>query len=159
MKLAWDNSFRIVLPDGAVRWIQSLGRAERDDAGRVTRLTGLDLDITERRRTEEALQARRDEKRDRQLRLLLETAEQGIVLVDVKGFILTANRALEAMFGWGAGELVGQPIERLLPASLRDAHGRHRTGYFRRRVRDSWVRTSISSVSAGTARAFRSKSA
>ncbi len=129
-KVAWDNSFRIVLPDGAVRWIQSLGRAERDDAGRVMRLTGLDLDITERRRAEEALQARRDEKRDRQLRLLLETAEQGIVLVDAKGFILTANRALEAMFGWGAGALVGQPVERLLPASLRDAHGRHRTGYF-----------------------------
>jgi PAS domain S-box-containing protein len=51
--------------------------------------------------------------------------------VDAKGFILTANRALEAMFGWGPGELVGQPIERLLPASLREAHVRHRTSYFR----------------------------
>jgi PAS domain S-box-containing protein len=130
-KVAWDNSFRIVLPNGAVRWIQSLGRAERDASGAVTRLTGLDLDITVRRRTEEAVQALRDEKRDQQLRLLLETAEQGIVLVDAKGFILTANRALEAMFGWGPGELVGQPIERLLPASLREAHVRHRTSYFR----------------------------
>ncbi len=129
-KVAWDNSFRIVLPNGTVRWIQSLGRADRGADGRVTRLTGLDLDITERRHTEEALQALRDEKRDRQLRLLLETAEQGIVLVDAKGFILTANRALQAMFGWGPGELVGQPVERLLPASLRDGHVRHRTNYF-----------------------------
>ena len=128
-KVAWDNSFRIVLPNGDVRWIQSLGRAERDAEGRLTRLTGLDLDITERRRTEEALRALHDEKRDRQLRLLLETAEQGIVLVDAKGFILTANRALETMFGWGPGELVGQQVERLLPTSLRDRHVRDRTRY------------------------------
>jgi len=119
-----------VLPDGEVRWIQSLGRAERDANGRITRLTGLDLDITERRRVEETRQALRDEKRDRQLRLLLETAEQGIVLVDAKGFILTANRALESMFGWGPGELVGQPVERLLPASMRDGHTRYRSSYF-----------------------------
>jgi PAS domain S-box-containing protein len=129
-KSAWDSSFRIVMPDGTPRWIQSLGRAERDANGQVTRLIGLEMDITERRRAEEALQARRDEKRDRQLRLLLETAEQGIVLVDAKGFILTANRALEAMFGWAPGALVGQSIERLLPASLRDAHMQHRIGYF-----------------------------
>ena len=127
---AWDKSFRIVLPDGTVRWLQSLGRAERDANGQVVRLTGLELDITERRRAEEALQALRDEKRDRQLRLLLETAQQGIVLVDAKGFILTANRALEAMFGWAPGELVGQSIEGLLPASLHDTHVRHRTAYF-----------------------------
>ena len=84
----------------------------------VTRLTGLELDITERRRADEALQARRDEERDRELRLLLETAAQGIVSVDARGTIVTANRALEAMFGWAPGELIGQSIERLVPSSL-----------------------------------------
>ncbi len=98
--------------------------------GQVTRLTGLDLDVTERRRAEEALQARRDEERDRELRLLLETATQGIVSVDAQGTIVTANRALEAMFGWAPGELIGQSIERLVPPSVRDAHVQHRTGYF-----------------------------
>ena len=115
-KDSWEHTFRIVRPDGTVAWIQSRGRADRDADGRVTRLTGLDLDITERRRIEEALQARRDEEHDRALRTLLETATQGIVSVDARGMIVTANRAFEAMFGWAADELIGQPIERLLPS-------------------------------------------
>src|SRR5262249_4304780 len=129
-RAAWDNSFRIVRRDGSVAWIQSLGRAERDDTGAVTRLTGLELDVTERRRLEEALQAQRDEARDRELRLLLETAAQGIVSVDAQGTIVTANHALEAMFGWAPGELIGQSIERLVPQSLRGLHAQHRAGYF-----------------------------
>jgi PAS domain S-box-containing protein len=129
-KDSWDNTFRIVLTDGSVRWIQSLGRAERAADGQVLRLTGLDLDITERRLAEDAMTARRDEERDRELRLLLETATQGIVSVDARGLIVTANHAMEMMFGWEKGELIGQSIERLLPSSLRGAHATHRTAYF-----------------------------
>ena len=127
---AWDTAFRIVRPDGTVSWIQSLGRAERDAKGQVTRLTGLEMDITERRRLEQALQAQRDEERDRELRLLLETATQGIVSVDAQGMIATANRALEAMFGWAPGALVGQSIEQLVPQFSRDAHAGLRAKYF-----------------------------
>jgi PAS domain S-box-containing protein len=94
-RVSWDNTFRFVRPDGAVLWMQSLGRADRDHNGQVTRLTALDFDVTERRRAEESLQARRDEERDHELRLLLETAAQGIVSVDAQGFIVTANRAAE----------------------------------------------------------------
>src|SRR5262249_26975996 len=117
MKDAWDNTFRIVRDNGTIAWIQSRGRAERDGAGRVTRLTGLDLDITQRRLAEETLQARREEERDRALQALLQTSTQGIVSVDAQGRIVTANPALEMMFGWAPGELIGQSIERLLPAS------------------------------------------
>ena len=82
------------------------------------------------REHEEALRARRDEERDRELQLLLETATQGIVVVDAQGTIVTANRALEAMFGWAPGELIGQSIARLVPPAVRDAHAQHWTGYF-----------------------------
>jgi PAS domain S-box-containing protein len=129
-KDTWDNTYRFVRADGTVLWIQSLGRADRDGHGQVLRLTGLELDITERRRTEEALQARRDEEHDRELRLLLETATQGIVSVDARGRIITANRALEAIFGWAPGELAGQSIERLVPSMSRDLHRQHRVDYF-----------------------------
>jgi len=71
-KDAWDNTFRIVLPNGNISWIQSLGRADRAADGQVTRLTGLDLDVTARRQAEEALQARRDEERDRERTVELE---------------------------------------------------------------------------------------
>jgi PAS domain S-box-containing protein len=64
------------------------------------------LDVTARRLAEEALRARRDEEHNRELRLLLETAAQGIVSFHVQGLIVTANRAMEAMFGWGPGELI-----------------------------------------------------
>jgi PAS domain S-box-containing protein len=51
----FDITFRIVRPDGTVSWIQSLGQAHRDNQGQVTRFTGLELDITSRKRAEEAL--------------------------------------------------------------------------------------------------------
>ncbi len=119
-KDSWEHTFRIVRPDGTVAWIQSRGRADRDADGRVTRLTGLDMDITERRRTEDALQARRDEEHDRTLRTLLETATQGIVSADARGMIVFANRAVEGMFGCAAEELIGQPVERLMPSIFFD---------------------------------------
>ena len=123
----WDHTYRVPRPDGTVRWMQSLGRADRDAAGHVTRLTGLELDITERRSTEDAVQARRDEQHDRTLRTLLETATQGIVSTDERGMIVFANRAVEMMFGWSVEELIGQPIERLIPAVYRG--GTKPTGY------------------------------
>ena len=131
-KDSWESTFRIVRPDGTVAWIQSRGRVDRDADGNVTRLTGLDLDFSQHRRTEEARQARRDEEHDRALRTLLETATQGIVSVDAQGVIVTANHAFDAMFGWASGDLIGQRIERLLPSAFRDAHVRHRTNYSRR---------------------------
>ena len=121
-KDSWESTFRIVRPDGTVAWIQSRGRADRDADGKITRLTGLDLDFSQHRRTEEALQARRDEEHDRALRTLLETATQGIVSVDSQGLIATANHAFEAMFGWASGDLIGQPIERLMPSTFHDEH-------------------------------------
>ena len=108
-KDSWESTFRIVRPDGTMAWIQSRGRADRDADGKVTRLSGLDLDFSQHRRTEEARQARRDEEHDRALRTLLETATQGIVSVDAQGMIVTANHAFEAMFGWASGDLIGQP--------------------------------------------------
>ena len=94
-------------------------RARAD--GRVTRLTGLDLDVTERRRAEEALQARRDEEHDRELQLLLETATQGIVSVDAQARSSRRIARSRRCSAGRRGELIGQSIERLLPPSVRDA--------------------------------------
>jgi PAS domain S-box-containing protein len=121
-KDSWESTFRIVRPDGTVSWIQSRGRVDRDADGNVTRLTGLDLDFSQQRRTEEARRARREEEHDRALRTLLETATQGIVSVDAQGLIVTANHAFDAMFGWASGDLIGQRIERLMPSAFRDGY-------------------------------------
>ncbi|MGE5231495.1 MAG: MASE1 domain-containing protein [Deltaproteobacteria bacterium] len=50
-----DYEFRIVLPDGSVRWIADQGQVGRDRAGRVAYMTGVCMDTTERRRVEEGL--------------------------------------------------------------------------------------------------------
>jgi PAS domain S-box-containing protein len=53
--------YRIVLPDGRVRWVSSRGRRQLDASGQPIRITGATIDITERRETEEAF--RRSEAR------------------------------------------------------------------------------------------------
>lgn len=126
---AWNQVFRVIRR-GDVAWMHEIGRAEQDDEGRVIRMTGITLDITERQRAEDALAERREYERTRTLQLLLETATQGIASVDPDGTIVSANRAFETMFGWAPGELLGQSIERLVPAPLASHHRQHRTGYF-----------------------------
>ena len=120
-RTSWEYTFRITKPDGTVAWVQSRGRAERDADGHAVRLSGLDLDFDRHRRVEEAARAERDAEHDRALRTLLETATQGIVSVDAGGVIVSANRAFEAMFGWPADELIGQPVGRLMPQAF--VHG------------------------------------
>src|SRR5262249_5475874 len=70
----WNVIFRAVHSDGTVVWMHRMGRADHGPDGQVTRISGINLDITERRRAEEALQARRDEERDRTLHKQAEEA-------------------------------------------------------------------------------------
>jgi PAS domain S-box-containing protein len=62
---------------------------------------------------------------------LLEAAPDGIVVVAPDGVIVSANRQAEAMFGYGAGDLAGSPVERLVPEAHRGRHPGHRTAYAR----------------------------
>ena len=126
----WNVTYRIVRLDGTEAWIHDRGRAERAPDGRLIGFTGICLDVTESRRAEAALQAQRDEERDRTLQLLLETAAQGILSVDERGIIVTANRALETMFGWKADELIGRSVDQLAPETMRDQHVAHRSNFF-----------------------------
>ena len=66
-RTSWQNTFRVVKPDGTVSWIQSRGHAERDHQGRLVRLTGLDLDFNQHQLAEEAVQALRDQEHHKAL--------------------------------------------------------------------------------------------
>jgi len=61
---------------------------------------------------------------------LLQSASEGVVLVDATGRITLVNAAAERMFGYDRAELLGQPLEVLLPDRARSAHTEHRTHYF-----------------------------
>ena len=61
---------------------------------------------------------------------LLESASEGIVLVNASGRITLVNAAAERMFGYDHDELLGQPLEILLLERVRGAHAEHRVRYF-----------------------------
>jgi two-component system sensor kinase FixL len=60
---------------------------------------------------------------------LLESVPDAMVVADELGTILHVNGGAERLFGWPRAELVGQPVEMLLPARFRAMHQLHRTGY------------------------------
>ena len=60
---------------------------------------------------------------------LLEAAPDAMVCVDADGRIALVNAQTERLFGYGRDELVGQPVEMLVPDAVRDVHPGHRAGY------------------------------
>jgi PAS domain S-box-containing protein len=62
LDVPFDNSYRVVWPDGAIRWLHSHGKLYRDDAGKPDRIVGTTQDITERVAREQALQNAIEEK-------------------------------------------------------------------------------------------------
>ena len=62
-------------------------------------------------------------------RLACEVCPSGMFIVDHAGLIRQVNGETERLFGYSRDELLGRPIELLLPESLREKHVRHRAGY------------------------------
>ncbi|HMU55609.1 MAG TPA: PAS domain S-box protein, partial [Nitrospira sp.] len=97
--------FRIVRPDGTVRWISGRWQVFRDEEDRPLRLTGVNIDVTERKQTEEALRASEGE-----LAEFFENASLGIHWVGPDGTILRANQAELDFLGYDRDEYVGRHI-------------------------------------------------
>jgi two-component system sensor histidine kinase DevS len=69
-------------------------------------------------------------RRERRFRSLLESAPDAIVIVDRSGRVVLANDRTTEMFGYSTGELLGQPVELLIPDEVRADHERHRADYY-----------------------------
>ncbi len=88
-------------------------------------LAARDSEIAQRKRAEEALAAS-----ESRLRALLESASQGVVAVCEDGRMVLVNARTEQMFGYARDELLGQPLDVLLPERYRTAHVEHVRHYF-----------------------------
>jgi PAS domain S-box-containing protein len=67
---------------------------------------------------------------ERRFRDLLEAAPDAIIEVDREGRILLLNLVTERLFGYTREELLGQPVEMLVPDALRGGHSQHRAQYW-----------------------------
>jgi PAS domain S-box-containing protein len=81
-------------------------------------------DITQRKRAEEALQAS-----EARFRSLFESSPDAIILTDAAGKIIEMNSQVQEFFGYNRAELVGKPVETLLPERFRKAHPEQRARY------------------------------
>jgi len=65
------------------------------------------------------------------LRTVLDTAVDGIILIDASGSVLMFNKACETLFGYNAEEVVGQNVKMLMPSPFQEEHDRYLNNYQR----------------------------
>jgi two-component system, chemotaxis family, sensor kinase Cph1 len=83
-----DNEYRIVLSNGQIKWINALGQAEYDDQDRPQRMTGICIDVTERKLVEEELRESKEE-----LAKLLDAVPVAVWIAhDPEGLHITGNK-------------------------------------------------------------------
>ncbi len=98
-KTDFKAEFRIVCPDGSVRWLSSSGKANYEESGKPLRMTGTIQDITERRAAEE----------DRlKLFRAVEQSSNMVLITDVNGNIEYVNPRFTAVTGYQPEEVVGK---------------------------------------------------
>jgi PAS domain S-box-containing protein len=97
--------YRIIHSELGVRWTCGWAGFERDEAGKLVRVGGINFDITERKRTEEALRTS-----EANFRQLVEIAQEGIWMVDALGRTEYANQRMAEMLGCALQDLLGHPV-------------------------------------------------
>jgi PAS domain S-box-containing protein len=112
--------YRIQAKTGAYRWFEDVGRiSQRDEAGRPAVVTGIVLDITDRKRAEAALSASEE-----RFRGMFHGHSAVKLIIDPEtGDVADANEAAARFYGWSAGELRRmriQQINELPPDAVKD---------------------------------------
>jgi two-component system cell cycle sensor histidine kinase/response regulator CckA len=110
-----EVEFRVRRPDGEVRWMLAHAVPVRNERGEVYRIAGVSLDITERRRAQEALLAN-----EQRLRTLFETVNLIVLGLDGAGKVDYVNPYLLRLTGYTRDEAFGSNwVERFLPKAQR----------------------------------------
>lgn len=101
----------------------SVGEAEEDGE---PIFVGMIHDLTERNRSARALHDALE-----RIRAVVDTAVDGVILIDDRGTIQMFNPACERLFGYAAEEVIGHNVKILMPAPFRDEHDRYLDNYRR----------------------------
>jgi len=98
-----EMEFRILRPDGTLRWITWKGRVIKDPSRGNMQVIGVNMDITGRKRAEEALK-----KSEEEYRRLVEQSSDGIWLLDKEFLTVYVNPAMEELLGYSKDEMTGR---------------------------------------------------
>jgi PAS domain S-box-containing protein len=85
---------------------------------------GVIHDLTERKRSDKALL-----ESAARMRAVVDTAVDGVILIDAQGTVLMFNPACERLFDYASEEVVGQNVRMLMPAPYRQEHDRYLSNY------------------------------
>ena len=121
----WSDEYRFRRADGAYCHVLDRGFILRDAAGHAVRMIGAMTDITEHHQAEEMLR-----EREERLRAVVDASKDMMISIDRQGLITLFNPAAEKAFGYRSAELVGQPLDRLMPEEYRAAHQEYVRSYF-----------------------------
>jgi PAS domain S-box-containing protein len=113
----YEVEYRIIRPDGQVRWIFRRGRIVRDGRGKPIRYSGVDIDITERKAAEAALG-----ESEQRYRALVDNASDIVVTTDMDLRITSVNPAIERILGYAPAEVIGTPLGDYVPADQLPTH-------------------------------------
>jgi len=105
----FENEYRIVRPDGSIRWIRDRGFQVKDSQGQLYRLVGLAQDITERKQAESAI--RESEER---FRILADSAPIILWIANAEGNNLFVNRKYREFFGSTSEQVEGGKWQSLI---------------------------------------------
>jgi len=90
-----DIDHRIIMQDGSVRWVHSRGQCFRDASGKAVRMAGATIDISDRKRAEEAL--RQSEER---YALALTGSNEGHFVWDMENDEIFGSAKFNELYGW-----------------------------------------------------------
>jgi len=107
----FESLHRMRHATGEWRWVISRAKAKVDDKGRLLRLVGVELDITERKLYEEALFREKES-----AQITLQSIGDAVITTDAKGVIDYLNPVAEALTGWRLEDGQGRAIEEIFRA-------------------------------------------
>jgi len=116
-RAAFAFDHRIVRPCGEVRYVHEQAEIVYDDDGKPIRMAGVVHDISGPKRAEEDLR-----KSEARVAGILDIAPEAVISIDRSGRIQLFNQGAESIFGYDSEEVLGQPLELLMPPRYRGEH-------------------------------------
>src|SRR5262249_25481172 len=118
LRLPYQIEYRTQRTDGTICWVHSRGRGDYDESGKPLSMSGVIFDITDRKKAEELFE------------LATEASPNGVILMNDHGQIILVNSRIEKVFGYKRDELIGKPVEILLPERFGTSYENDRADFF-----------------------------